>query len=47
MTERMTPSQARAFVKQKAEEERARKKAGLLFWRPPTRKEIQKRLRDT
>ena len=44
MSEQLTPAQARAFVKQKAKEERARKKAKRLKWRPPTRKEIQERL---
>jgi len=44
MTKRMTPSEARAFVKRKAKKERARKKANRLKRRPPTRKEIQERL---
>ena len=44
MPKRMTPEEAKAFVRQKAEEERARKKKRRLQWQPPTRREIEQRL---
>ena len=40
---RMTPEEAKAFVRQKAEEERAHKKKRRLQWRPPTREELKRR----
>ncbi len=40
---KLTPKQAREYVRQMAEEHRKKKKRNRLQWRPPTREELQKR----